>query len=244
MLNAPHTAFPILTTEKLTLRQLVINDDQEILTLRSDREINKYLDRQISETIDDARSFINKITESNSFYWAITLSGKNVLIGTICLFDFSDENDKCEIGFELLTNFQGQGIMKEAVEKVIDYAFNIIKVQKIEAFLHKDNQRSIKLLEKLSFRNSNKPDKTNPDLICYKLTMNNLVKHYLDIYTTRKEMQEKGITNPGEEIRKFTRDFVEKLKSLPLDEEIILKDNCFFDSNGNLLMKIPIEKTG
>ena len=92
------------------------------------------------------------------------------MVGTICLFGFSDENDKCEIGYELLTNYQGQGIMKEAVEKVIDYAFNTIRVQKIEAFLHRDNQSSITLLKKLSFRNSHKPDETNPELICYYLT--------------------------------------------------------------------------
>src|SRR4030095_10210472 len=174
MLNRTFTPFPILTTERLTLRQLTINDEQEIFTLRSDGEINKYLDRQLSNTIDDARNFINKINENinknDSLYWAITLSNKNILVGTICLFGFSDENDKCEIGYELLTNFQGQGIMKEAVEKVIDYAFNTIKVKKIEAFLHRDNQSSIKLLEKFSFRNSNEPDKTNPELICFYLT--------------------------------------------------------------------------
>ena len=174
MLNRAFTPFPILTTERLTLRQLVINDEQEIFTLRSDSEINKYLDRQISNTIDDARSFINKVNEqvnkTDSLYWAITLSDKNILVGTICLFGFSDENYKCEIGYELLTNFQRQGIMKEAVGKVIDYAFNMIKVKNIEAFLHRDNQRSITLLEKFSFLNSNEPDKTNPDLICYHLT--------------------------------------------------------------------------
>ena len=174
MLNRTFTPFPILTTERLTLRQLIINDDQEIFTLRSDGEINKYLDRQVSNTIDDARNFINKVNENinknDSLYWAITLSDRNILAGTICLFGFSDENNKCEIGYELLTNFQGQGIMKEAVEKVIDYAFNTVNVKKIEAFLHRDNQSSIKLLEKFSFRNSNEPDKTNPDLICYHLT--------------------------------------------------------------------------
>ena len=170
MSNKTFTPFPILTTERLTLRQLAISDEQEIFTLRSDSEINKYLDRQISNTIDDARSFIDKITKNNSLYWAITLSDKNILVGTICLFGFSDENHKCEIGYELLTNFQGQGIMREAVEKVIDYAFNTIKVKKIEASLHRDNLSSIKLLEKFSFRNSNEPDKTNPDLICYHLT--------------------------------------------------------------------------
>ena len=177
MLNRSFTPFPILSTERITLRQLVIADEQEIFTLRSDSEINKYLDRQVSNTIDDARNFINKVNENinknDSLYWAITLSNKNILVGTICLFDFSDENDKCEIGYELLTNFQGQGIMREALEKVIDYAFNTIKVKKIEAFFHRGNQSSIKLLEKFSFRNSNEPDETNPDLICYRLTNSN-----------------------------------------------------------------------
>ena len=59
MLNKTFTPFPILTTERLTLRQLVINDEQQIFTLRSDTEINKFLDRQISNTLDDARQFIN-----------------------------------------------------------------------------------------------------------------------------------------------------------------------------------------
>ena len=173
MLNRSFTPFPVLTTERLTLRQLLISDEQEIFTLRSDSEINKYLDRQVSNTIDEARNFINKVVENttgnDTLYWAITFNDRNILVGTICLFGFSDENNKCEIGYELLTNFQGRGIMKEASEKVIDYAFNTIKVQKIEAFLHRDNQRSIKLLEKLSFRNSNEPDKTNPELICFYL---------------------------------------------------------------------------
>jgi [ribosomal protein S5]-alanine N-acetyltransferase len=174
MQNRTFTPFPILTTARLTLRQLVINDEQEIFALRSDSEINKYLDRKIANTIDDARNFINNVNENinknDSVYWAITFSDRNILVGTICLFGFSDENGSCEIGYELLTNFQGQGIMKEAVEKVIAYAFNTIRVQKIEAFFHRDNQSSIKLLEKFSFRNSKETDKTNPDLICYHLT--------------------------------------------------------------------------
>jgi ribosomal-protein-alanine N-acetyltransferase len=49
--------------------------------------------------------------------------------------------------------FGNRGV--EAVEKVIEYLFNTIKVQKIEAFSHRDNKRSIKLLEKFSFKDSN-----------------------------------------------------------------------------------------
>ena len=177
MSNVTFTPFPILTTERLTLRQLVINDEQEIFALRSDSEINKYLDRQESKTIEDARNFIIKITEniknSGSIYWAITLSKSKSFVGTICLFDFSDENNKCEIGYELLPNFQRQGIMKEATEKIINYAFQTIQIKRIEAFTHKDNQSSIKLLEKLAFQNSDDPDKTNSELTCYYLTNSN-----------------------------------------------------------------------
>jgi [ribosomal protein S5]-alanine N-acetyltransferase len=53
MLNRTFTPFPILTTERLTLRQPVINDENEIFILRSDGEINKYLGRQKSNTIDE-----------------------------------------------------------------------------------------------------------------------------------------------------------------------------------------------
>jgi len=71
--------------------------------------------------------------------------------------------------------------------------------------------------------------------------MENLdVKHYLGIYTTRLGIQEKGITNPSEQIIKFTKELVEILENMPMDAEIILKDNSFFDSKGNLLIKIPI----
>ena len=70
--------------------------------------------------------------------------------------------------------------------------------------------------------------------------MKNLdVQHYLDIYTVRKEMQELGITNPREEIKEFVKEFVDKLEKLPLDMEIFLEDNSFFDKDGLLIMEIP-----
>ena len=70
--------------------------------------------------------------------------------------------------------------------------------------------------------------------------MNHTVRHYLDIYTIRRDMQEPGMTNPSHQIKEFTKTFVEKLKGLPLDDEIILKDNSFYDSSGQLICRIPI----
>lgn len=174
MVNRSFTPFPILTTERLTLRQLSTDDGQNIFALRSDTEINKYLDRQASKTIENAINFINKINDSikknDTIYWAITLTNSKIFVGTICLFDFSNEKNKCEIGYELLTNFQGQGIMKEAIRKVIDYAFQTMRLKKIEAFTHNDNQRSTKLLTKFDFKKSIEADKENPEYNIFILT--------------------------------------------------------------------------
>ena len=83
--------FPLLTTERLTLRQLADSDTQEIFMLRSDRLINKYLGRQPSKTLEDTLEFIEKIKMNSQTYWAITQKGNEKLIGTICLFDVSED---------------------------------------------------------------------------------------------------------------------------------------------------------
>ncbi|AOM78375.1 GNAT family N-acetyltransferase [Pedobacter steynii] len=174
MVNRNFNPFPVLTTERLTLRQLSIDDQQDIFALRSDTEINKYLDREPSKTIEDAISFISKINDNiqknKSIYWVITLTKTKTFVGTICLFDFSDEKNSCEIGYELMTKFQSQGIMKEAIEEVIAYSFQTLQFQKIVAFTHNKNQHSIKLLMKFNFFQSPETNKENSDYSVFALT--------------------------------------------------------------------------
>lgn len=165
--------FPILTTERLRLRQLSHDDQLNIFALRSDVEINKYLDRKPSTTVEDALRFIDNVNENiknnTSIYWAITLTETNTFVGTICLYNFSTENKSCEVGYELKTNFQGQGIMKEALEIVINYTFETLQFCEIIAFTHKENQQSTKLLTTLQFSQSEDLLAENPDINIFKL---------------------------------------------------------------------------
>lgn len=166
--------FPILTTERLTLRRLLIEDFKDIFDLRSDPEINKFLGRQICETTEDAKNFINKVNENiekgGTYYWAISLTVTKQLVGTICLFDFSSEKNSCEIGYELMIKFQGQGIMQEALKTVINFVFQTLKLKKILAFTHYENQNSTNLLIKFNFLRSIETDKENPNLTIFTLT--------------------------------------------------------------------------
>jgi [ribosomal protein S5]-alanine N-acetyltransferase len=153
--------FPILKTDRLILRQPEIHDDNEIFALRSNDKVNKYLDRKPSQLIEEARIFIRTINENiqkkESIYWAITLIEENQLIGTICLFDFSNNPPKAEIGFELLPELQGQGIMQEAINKVIEFCFQELRLDLIEAHTHFENKNSIRLLKKSGFKTKANP---------------------------------------------------------------------------------------
>ena len=167
--NRNFTPFPVLKTERLTLRQLISGDDNEILALRCDASVNKYLDRKPCTSIDDAKIFIQTITENiksnHSIYWAITLNGTNKLIGTICLFGFSGDNLTAEIGFELSPAHQKKGIMQEAATKSIDFGQQHIGLKSIEAYTHYENISSTRLLEKLDFKKHSVDD----DFITFKL---------------------------------------------------------------------------
>jgi ribosomal-protein-alanine N-acetyltransferase len=154
-MNINFSPFPILQTERLILRRLSLDDAEEIFFLRSDETVNKYIDRPRATSIEDAYNFINKTNhsiENNELIdWAIAFKNNSRLIGSICLWNIFKEESKAEIGYELLPDFQGKGIAQEAIFTVLDYGFNIMLLNKIEAYTHKENSSSIKLLEKFGF---------------------------------------------------------------------------------------------
>ncbi len=148
--------FPTLTTERLILRRLGLDDAPEILKLRSDERVNQYLDRPITTTHNEAEDFINKIeagiNKNGWFYWAISLKDDIKLIGTICLWNIDNENATIEIGYELHPDYQGMGLMQQALLKVVEYGFQILEFKTIVAYPNSANERSVRLLEKNNFR--------------------------------------------------------------------------------------------
>jgi len=143
---------PILTTERLILRSLTLEDAPEILRIRSDDRVNKFLDRPKATSIEDALAFIRKILAAKeSFYWGISQKDNNTLIGSVCLWNIAIEKKSAEIGYELYPDFQGKGIMQEAITAVIRYGFESAGFNVITALSSADNDKSIRLLEQNNF---------------------------------------------------------------------------------------------
>jgi ribosomal-protein-alanine N-acetyltransferase len=159
--------FPYLSTERLQLRPLSIDDAEEIYLLRSDEKHNEFIDRPRATSLDDARAFINQIekllSEGNSHFWVVSFKNGAELIGTLSLWNFDKERNTAEIGYELLPAYYGKGIMTEALPAVLEFAFNALKLSKIEAWTHENNIRSSALLLKFGFTRNFEAEKNRPE---------------------------------------------------------------------------------
>jgi ribosomal-protein-alanine N-acetyltransferase len=150
------TPFPVLTTERLVLRRVTMNDDKEIFFQRSDEGMNKYVGNPLAQTIDDARAWmekINTIIDTNEgISWGVTLKGDDKLVGGFCYWNWEKEQEKAEIGFSIYPQHQNKGLMQEILQTGLKFGFEYMELKTIEAYTHPENAASIKVLEKSGFR--------------------------------------------------------------------------------------------
>ncbi len=155
MLTLRLNPFPVLSTDRLILRQIVAKDVKEIFALRSDKQTMQYLDRPMATTEQDALALIQKIEKdlvnNDGITWAICLKTDSHLIGTIGFWRIIKEHFRAEIGYMLSPRFHRKGIMQEAMEVSLQFAFQKLRLHSIEANVNPKNLPSIKILEKNHF---------------------------------------------------------------------------------------------
>ena len=143
-------------TRDLHLRPSNDTDAESMFTVLSDPESMKYWSDKPIKDLEAAVEVLNKDLESdaqgNSMCWAVTLKGHDKMIGKCILFQFSQQNRRAEIGYLLNREYWRQGLMHQALEAVIDFAFNRLDFHRIEADVDTENTGSLGLLEKLGFK--------------------------------------------------------------------------------------------
>ncbi len=146
--------FPIIITERLNLRKITPTDVDRVYYFRSDKDINRYIKRP-PQTPEMAIAHI-QLLESNlksdiGIAWGISTKESDILIGSICLWNFSEDKKTAEVGYDLDPEFQGKGIMSEALKAVLDFGFNQRGFETIEAYTDYRNIPSKKLLKSHGF---------------------------------------------------------------------------------------------
>lgn len=147
------TTFPELETERLLLRQICREDAEAIFTIYSDDAVTEFYDLDTFHDIDDAYELIDYFAESyfseRQIRWGIERKADGLLIGT-CGF-VALHHHRAEIGYDLARPFWRKGYMTEALEGLLELAFDEMTMNRVEALVMPGNQASTKLLETLGF---------------------------------------------------------------------------------------------
>jgi RimJ/RimL family protein N-acetyltransferase len=143
----------ILKTDRLTLRNFVMDDDKALLEILADGGRPGILGFG-PINIDYAHGFLNRILESyknNEFgLWAVVGKETGTLIGYcgIHKVKINETEEKPELAYRIYKNLWGKGFATEAAQAVRDYAFHVLKLPEIVSCIAHDNKGSIRVAEK------------------------------------------------------------------------------------------------
>lgn len=148
--------FPRLETERLILREMTLDDKEDIFKNFSDEKVTKYFFMKPFTTAEESQKIIKRAKDlfekENGIQWGIVLKDGNTLIGTCGYETWIKENFRGELGYDLRQSYWGKGIMSEALRAVIQYGFETLELNRIEVTTRSDNKRSINMLYRLGFK--------------------------------------------------------------------------------------------
>ena len=154
-LAPPEVSGVVLNTERLVLRRLIRDDAAFILGLLNEPAWLRFIGDKGVRTLDDARRYIATgpqpmYREQGFGLWLVEAKADAKPIG-ICGLIKRSGLDEVDLGFAYREEFQGRGFGREAAVATLAYAKEVVGLKRIVALTALDNERSIRLLEKLGF---------------------------------------------------------------------------------------------
>jgi ribosomal-protein-alanine N-acetyltransferase len=146
--------FPVIKTERLLLRQFVDSDLESVFKGLSNPEITKYyaVSYPTLEATKEQMKFFADLEANETGIWlAISSLDNRIFYGAGGLNNLSKAHKKAEIGFWLLPEYWGQGIMKEAMPIICNYGFDILELHRIEGFVETANKNCKNAMAELDF---------------------------------------------------------------------------------------------
>lgn len=147
---------PKLTTQRLILRPFTLADVPEVAELSKVKEIaQRTLNLSSPYTEEMAKAWIEQhspnFKEGKEVVFAIILQKLNRLCGAINL-TINAEHNHAMLGYWLGKSYWGNGYCTEAGKAVLDYGFNVLKLNRIYANHIKSNPASGRVIQKLGMK--------------------------------------------------------------------------------------------
>ena len=148
--------FPTLTTPRLTLREMTLDDAEPYFQIRADPEVMRYWGAAPDTKVDEAIARIVAVREGVragvSIRWAVTDKGSGAFLGSGGLWRWDRRHFRAELGYELSPAHWGKGLMTEAIRAMLRFGFEVMDLHSVEANIDPHNKRSARVLLKLGFQ--------------------------------------------------------------------------------------------
>ncbi|HET7003648.1 MAG TPA: GNAT family N-acetyltransferase [Puia sp.] len=147
-------AFPVYRTGRLLLRHFTESDLENVYLGLSNPEVIKYYGvhfKTLEETRKQLEWFANLERDETGIWWAVCSTDNLTFYGSVGVYYLNKESGKAELGFWLMPDFWGKGIITESLQLAIEHGFNKMHLKKIEAEVETENEKSKNVLKKLQF---------------------------------------------------------------------------------------------
>ena len=145
----------IIQTSRLNFRDLSLSDVDNIHSLHSSPDTDRFNTLGIPETIETTKKLVSEwLTAQNtlpqtSYVYCIELKDSNQFIGLIALNLRELKYQSAEVWFKLGSLYWGNGYATEALHKILDFGFHDLNLHRIEAGCAVENAASIRVIEKV-----------------------------------------------------------------------------------------------
>jgi [ribosomal protein S5]-alanine N-acetyltransferase len=145
----------ILETKRLYLREMTPDDAQKAFLLNLDPDVIKYTGDRPFESVQHAKEFLTAYDHYKKYgfgRWAVIHKETDELLGW-CGLKYTEADDEHDVGFRFFKKHWNKGYATESAKACVNIGFQKFKLKEIVGRAMKENEASIRVLEKtgLSF---------------------------------------------------------------------------------------------
>jgi ribosomal-protein-alanine N-acetyltransferase len=143
---------PRLETERLVLRKLALSDLEDVFAYSSDEAVTRHLRWGPHETLAQTERYLREVLEEyregRDGPWGIEYKETGKVVGAIHLFSIQSQHKKAEIGMVLSRDYWRRGLASEALDRVLRFVFEDVRLNRIEAYCLVENRAGERVMER------------------------------------------------------------------------------------------------
>lgn len=148
--------YPMIKTDDLILKKIEGEDIHEFFEIHSSERLYQYIPGKAKKNIQSVENMIGHYERDFNkkkmiFLGIYTRKPEQKLVGIAEIFNIDKKVNMVTIGYRLHEDYWGKGIATNVVDLMTNYMFNTIRVNRIQAFVMPENNKSKDVLKRNCF---------------------------------------------------------------------------------------------